>query len=94
MLLPIATVVKPEERNLNNSEENMDETREMQVYRWGLVSDHSNEKIVNKYVTALTRHLVCSKSFIYLLSLIFATSWVDRYDPHFKVKRQTLLNGQ
>ena len=32
MLLPIATVVKPEERNLNNSEENMDETREMQVY--------------------------------------------------------------
>jgi len=29
MLLPIATVVKPAERNLNNSEENMDETREI-----------------------------------------------------------------
>ena len=94
MLLPIATGVKPAEGNLINSEENMDETREIQVYRWDLVSDHSNEEIVNKYVTAFTRHLLCTKSFIYLLSLISATSWVDGYYPHFKVKRQTLLNGQ
>lgn len=33
MLLPIATGVKPAEGNLINSEENMDETREIQVYR-------------------------------------------------------------
>ena len=32
MLLLIATVVKPAERNLNNPEGNMDETREIQVY--------------------------------------------------------------
>ena len=90
MLLPIATVVKPAERNLNNPEGNMDETREIQVYSWSLVSDHSNEEII----TSMLQYLLGTYYVPRALSLISATSWVDRYYSHFKVKRQTLLNHQ